>query len=127
MTNREAIEYLQPVADNTPLAGYGEALRAAIRALEDAEKLERELKSRDATDKLRVAFAKKQGQIIRQLMRDLKAAGKADLCEFCTHNTAPLPCLGGDYICDNCSHEGCGCHACRDFDKWKWRGVVKNA
>ena len=33
MTYKEAIEYLQPVADNTPLTGYGAALTAAIYAL----------------------------------------------------------------------------------------------
>lgn len=33
MTFKEAIEYLQPVADNTPLSGYGAALTAAIYAL----------------------------------------------------------------------------------------------
>lgn len=40
MTTREAIEYLRPVADSTPLAGYGLALSLAIQALE--EKAERE-------------------------------------------------------------------------------------
>lgn len=33
MTYKEAIQYLQPVADNTPLAGYGAALNVALDAL----------------------------------------------------------------------------------------------
>ena len=40
MTYKEAREYLQPVADNTPLAGYGEALRKAIEALREMEETE---------------------------------------------------------------------------------------
>ena len=39
MTNKEAIEYLRPVADSTPLAGYGLALNLAIKALETVEGL----------------------------------------------------------------------------------------
>lgn len=35
MTIREAIEYLRPVADSTPLAGYGKALSIAIQVMED--------------------------------------------------------------------------------------------
>lgn len=41
MTNKEAIDYLRPVADSTPLAGYGLALNLAIKALETVEGLER--------------------------------------------------------------------------------------
>ena len=37
MTFKEAIDYLQPVADNTPLTGYGKALDMAIEALRKAE------------------------------------------------------------------------------------------
>ena len=41
MTYKEAREYLQPVADSTPLAGYGAALSKAIEALELAESVVR--------------------------------------------------------------------------------------
>ena len=41
MTYKEAREYLQPVADSTPLAGYGAALSKAIEALEMAESVVR--------------------------------------------------------------------------------------
>ena len=37
MTYKDAREYLQPVADSTPLAGYGAALSKAIEALEAAD------------------------------------------------------------------------------------------
>lgn len=37
MTYKEAIHYLQPVADNTPLYGYGTALLLALRVLEAAD------------------------------------------------------------------------------------------
>ena len=127
MTNKEAKEYLQPIADNAQLTGYSAALRKAIWALEEVDRLEAELKKRDGRDKLRGIFAKKQGQIIRQLMRDLKDSGRKDLCDFCTHSTAPLPCTEENFICDECTNEACACRECRDFDKWKWRGVVKNA
>lgn len=41
MTYKEAREYLQPVADSTPLAGYGAALSKAIEALGLAESVVR--------------------------------------------------------------------------------------
>lgn len=41
MTIKEAINYLQPVADSTPLAGYGSALVAAIDAMRRVEGMER--------------------------------------------------------------------------------------
>lgn len=127
MNNKEAKEYLQPIADNAQLTGYSAALRKAIWALEEVDRLEAELKKRDARDKLRGIFAKKQGQIIRQLMRDLKDSWGKDLCDFCAHGTAPLPCAEENFFCDDCTNEACACRECRDFDKWKWRGVVKNA
>lgn len=39
MTNKEAIEYLQPVADNTPLTGYARALNLALDALRKVDKI----------------------------------------------------------------------------------------
>ena len=102
MDYKAAIEYLRPVADNHPVSGYGAALEAAIRALEEAETL---------------------GRMIDQLKRDLKESGRKDPCSFCRFMYQPVPCEGADYICDECSHESCVCHGCRGFDKWEWRGV----
>lgn len=53
MTYKEAREYLQPVADSTPLAGYGAALSKAIEALEKVEDLS--VKLEDAISDLKFA------------------------------------------------------------------------
>lgn len=42
MDYKAAIEYLRPVADNHPVSGYGAALEAAIRALEELPKVKAE-------------------------------------------------------------------------------------
>lgn len=102
MTNKEAITYLQPVADSTPMVGYGAALVAALEALREVESLRVQLK---------------------QAVADLQECGRKDPCDFCKYNGLPLPCEGADFICDECTHESCVCHACRGFDKWEWRGV----
>ena len=39
MTLKEAIAYLQPIADNTPLNGYHAALTVAIETMKDADHL----------------------------------------------------------------------------------------
>lgn len=44
MTLREAIEYLQPIADSAQLAGYSEALAVAINAMREVESLRDKLK-----------------------------------------------------------------------------------
>lgn len=41
MTIKEAIDYLQPIADNAELANYNAALRTAIEAMRNVERLER--------------------------------------------------------------------------------------
>jgi NTP pyrophosphatase (non-canonical NTP hydrolase) len=41
----QAIAYLQPIADNTELTGYNEALEVALSALRDAERQRKERKS----------------------------------------------------------------------------------
>lgn len=43
MTIKEAIDYLQPIADNAQLAGYHAALRVALDAMREVEKLRKEL------------------------------------------------------------------------------------
>lgn len=40
MTVKEAIDYLQPIADSTDIAKHGEALRVALDAMRDAERYE---------------------------------------------------------------------------------------
>ena len=40
ITNKEAIEYLRPVAESATLTNYQQALRLAIEALENFERLE---------------------------------------------------------------------------------------
>lgn len=44
MTYKEAAAYLQPVADSTPLVGYGSALAKAVEALREIEPLREALK-----------------------------------------------------------------------------------
>ena len=39
MTYKEAINYLRPAADNTPLVGYGAALTVALHALDVADNI----------------------------------------------------------------------------------------
>lgn len=38
MTTKEAIDYLQPIADNSDIAQHGEALRVALDAMREAER-----------------------------------------------------------------------------------------
>ena len=97
MTYKEAREYLQPVADNTPLAGYGEALRKAIEALESVEQMEKDLR------------------------------GECECCvhlpemELCL---AGEKCVEL-FACDRCETE-CHCKNCgKEGGNWQWRGVVK--
>lgn len=40
MTIKEAVDYLQPIADSTDIAKHGEALRVALDAMRDAERQE---------------------------------------------------------------------------------------
>jgi len=95
MTYKEAKAYLQPVADSTPLAGYGAALAAAIRALDDVDKLK----------------------------EDLRASN--DRCKFCENMKKPLLCEGSDYFCHECFQHTCICRDCQNGSKWDWRGMRK--
>lgn len=47
MTLKEAIDYLQPIADSTPLAGYGAALAVALDAMRAQEARLRRHKQRN--------------------------------------------------------------------------------
>ena len=52
MTTKEAIAYLQPIADNTSLSGYQAALKVAMEAMRERDKIVRckECKHSDSTD-----------------------------------------------------------------------------
>ena len=83
MKNKEAIEYLRPVADSTPLAGYGAALSAAIRALEEVETLRAELAGeRERFDRY-ADYSVERDKMIEQLKEDLR--GSAERCSTCSH------------------------------------------
>lgn len=95
MTNKEAKTYLQPVADNTPLVGYGAALTVAVRALEDVDQLKEDLRS------------------------------SKDRCKFCEHAAKPRLCEGSDYFCRECFQKDCICRNCQNGSKWEWRGMTE--
>ena len=42
---KQAIDYLQPIADNAELNGYSEALEVALSAMRDAERQRKERKN----------------------------------------------------------------------------------
>ena len=44
MTIKEAIEYLQPIADSAQLAGYSAALAMALEAMREVDSLREKLK-----------------------------------------------------------------------------------
>lgn len=120
MAYRDAINYLRPVADSTPLAGYGAALTKAIEALEKVERMEAELRDeRDRFDKY-ADYSVERDKMIERLKEDLRSA--TDRCKFCVQMTKPLLCLGSDYLCHECNQHDCVCQDCKDGSKWEWRG-----
>ena len=65
MTYKEAREYLRPVADSTPLAGYGAALSKAVEALEKVERLEKQTERHDElVRKLRGTVSESKRQML---------------------------------------------------------------
>jgi len=102
MMIKEAIEYLRPIRDNASLSNYAYALDIAIKCMEERE------------------AARIVGDA---LLAELKKYGG---CDTCRHKTAPLPCIGADYICDNCPDEACVCHACEKNSRWEWRGIQED-
>lgn len=74
MTNKEAIDYLRPVADSTPLVGYGAALNLAIKALETVENLKQELLDERYRHDRYVDYSRGQDQVIDALKQELKEA-----------------------------------------------------
>lgn len=140
-TMEEAIAYLQPIADSaTAMPNYSKALMIAIGAMERVPVLERLLQTqreqihkleaalrdeRDRHDKY-VDYAMERDRMIDQMKKEaermntvLRLCFREDPCLYCRWGKEPVPCQGADYICDECTHEGCVCHACRDFDKWE--------
>lgn len=51
MTTKQAIAYLQPIADNAQLSGYQEALSVAMDALREVESLREKLKKYEEENK----------------------------------------------------------------------------
>lgn len=119
-------EKLQQVADYTVLPEYARALEMAVQLIDRVEELEAELRDeRDRHDKY-VDYAVERDGMIDQLKKEaermntvLRLCFREDPCLYCRWGKEPLPCQGADYICNECTHEGCVCHACRDFDKWE--------
>lgn len=93
MDYKSAITYLQPIFDNTPKVGYGEALGVALNALREIEQLKEDLRN------------------------------TSDRCKFCLRMSEPLACLGSDYTCHECFQRVCGCRDCQKGSNWEWRGV----
>ena len=83
MTNKEAIDYLRPVADSTPLVGYGLALNLAINALETVEKLKQELMEASSGERTTpVRIEKKQDKVIDK-RKDLATKARTISCQMC--------------------------------------------
>lgn len=73
MTNQEAIAYLRPIADSTPLAGYGQALEADLKALEMVEELRQELRDERYRHDRYLDYSRGQDQVIDRLKQELEA------------------------------------------------------
>lgn len=122
MTYKEAIEILRPMADNYVLPGVVDALETAIRAMEDLPKVREELADERNRHDRYVDYATERDKLFDQLLADFRASANDELCHYCKHWAEPLPCEGADYVCYECSIEGCMCRDCRDYENWEWRG-----
>lgn len=60
---------------------------------------------------------------LKQALTDLVQM-KVDDCDLCKHNFPRDPCENYDYDCQLCNAIGCTCAACRNNDKFEWRGVI---
>lgn len=60
---------------------------------------------------------------LKQNLTDLVQM-KVDDCDLCKHNFPRDPCENYDYDCQLCNAIGCTCAACRNNDKFEWRGVI---
>ena len=67
MTIKEAIDYLQPIADNAQLAGYHAALSMALDAMREVEKLREELKDERYRHDRQADFTVGQSKVIDDL------------------------------------------------------------
>ena len=79
MTNKEAIDYLRPVADSTPLVGYGAALNLAIKALETVENLKQGLLDERYRHDRYLDYSRGQEQVIDALKAELKGKRTASV------------------------------------------------
>lgn len=78
MTLKQAIEYLQPIADNAQLAGYHAALNAAMDAMREVEKLRRELEDERYRHDRQADFTVGQGEKIDRLKEQLRVYQEAE-------------------------------------------------
>lgn len=60
---------------------------------------------------------------LKQALTDLVQM-KVDDCDLCKHNFPRDTCENYDYDCQLCNAIGCTCAACRNNDKFEWRGVI---
>lgn len=74
MTLSQAIAYLQPIADSTPLAGYQKALSVAIDAMREVENLREELKDERYRHDRYVDYAVERDKLIDEL-REVQGDG----------------------------------------------------
>lgn len=60
-----------------------------------------------------------------ELLVDLTnlAMYSVDACDICKHNLTRSQCENYDYDCALCNAVGCICAACRDGDRFMWRGM----
>lgn len=72
MNVKQAIDYLQPIADNAQIAGYQTALNVALDAMREVEKLRKELEDERYRHDRQADFTIGQGKKIDQLKELLR-------------------------------------------------------
>lgn len=75
MTLSQAIAYLQPIADSTPLTGYQKALSVAIDAMREVEVLREELKEERYRHDRYVDYSVERDRMIDKLKEEVQSDG----------------------------------------------------
>lgn len=78
MTIKEAIDYLQPIADNAQLAGYREALDVAIDAMREVEHLREELEDERYRHDRYVDYAVDRDRMIDKMKAEVEQCESTD-------------------------------------------------
>lgn len=127
MNCKEARELLQQVADYTNVPEVARAAEMGVQALEKVERLEAEPTDERYRHDRYADYSVERDRMIDQLKEDLRNSGRNDPCDYCKHNYEPVPCAEDrveDIVpCWGCERAECICHACRDWNKWEWRGM----